>query len=461
MLQFEKKQAIEIWAPKVLAVSALGLSLVIFAIKWLAYAKGLGGPDLALYANALANTGPGRGVLFSAGQLSAYGFPSYLNDHFAPTLLLLVPAYKICPSPVLLLLIQSLCLPAAAYLLYKTARALNAGAIAGLLATTLYLFHPWSVAAAVDLPYGFHHDCLIPVLAFGVALSLVKNRPLWFLTLSLLLVGLKENLPYIYVLAGLGLAARKETRIFGVMALGSGLALALAALIFQTATGLPNRHVHELVSSLLHPARAGEVFSLLLRWIPILLFLPALLAPGLLCLALSEIFMLTRLWRLPGDWHSLPVLAVAALACALGLARAEAWMASDKARPWHKQAARGVALLLAVVTLAGGILNLQKPARDMVKARWRVDQARLEQALKQVPEDAALAVSNELLAHCANRKKLIWMTQWNRADFVLVNAPKDEPGMGTDMLKSGLKRAGLKMIYDDGQGLSLFGVPAR
>ncbi|MGQ0644578.1 MAG: DUF2079 domain-containing protein, partial [Elusimicrobiota bacterium] len=72
--------------------------------------------DLGIYANVLWNTGQGR---FFENSISRV---SYLGDHFAPLLLLLVPLLRLWENAAALLLFQSAALALAVPAVYGLAR---------------------------------------------------------------------------------------------------------------------------------------------------------------------------------------------------------------------------------------------------------------------------------------------------------------------------------------------------
>lgn len=152
--------------------------------------------DLGLFKEALWNTLHGR-VMHS----STVGY-SFLGEHFAPVLFLLVPLYALWPTSACLLVVQTLAVSVAAWPVYLLGRDLGLGRT---LATALAAAMLFSPPMHTALLYDFHMDLLgVPALA-GLALA-VHRRKYGLATVCLaLLVSVKEDM---FIPAGAVLAAR-------------------------------------------------------------------------------------------------------------------------------------------------------------------------------------------------------------------------------------------------------------
>ncbi len=152
--------------------------------------------DLGIFKEALWNTLHGR-VMHSP----TVGY-SFLGEHFAPVLFLLVPLYALWPSSACLLIVQTLAVSAAAWPVYLLGRDLKLGrALATALAAAMLFSPPMHTA----LLYDFHMDLLgVPALA-GLALAVHRRRYGLAALCLALLVSVKEDM---FIPGGAVLAAR-------------------------------------------------------------------------------------------------------------------------------------------------------------------------------------------------------------------------------------------------------------
>jgi len=152
--------------------------------------------DLGIFKEALWNTLHGR-VMHSP----TVGY-SFLGEHFAPVLFLLVPLYALWPTSACLLIVQTLAVSVAAWPVYLLGRNVGLGrALATALAAAMLFSPPMHTA----LLYDFHMDLLgVPALA-GLAWAVHSRRYGLAALFVALLVSVKEDM---FIPAGAVLGAR-------------------------------------------------------------------------------------------------------------------------------------------------------------------------------------------------------------------------------------------------------------
>jgi uncharacterized membrane protein len=122
----------------------------------------LWGGDFGDYVHLFSTTVHGTGFL-QQGKFRA-GLDSYWGAHFAVTLLGVLPAFALVPSPYTLLVAQSFALAASVPALWVLARRhLGDDRLAGLVVAS-YVLNPYLWSAWGN---GFYEQALLPVLVFG------------------------------------------------------------------------------------------------------------------------------------------------------------------------------------------------------------------------------------------------------------------------------------------------------
>lgn len=146
--------------------------------------------------------------------------PSYLGDHFAPLLLVLVPVYAVAQSPLTLLFLQSLALSLAAIPVFGLAKHFLNERLALFLAIA-FLLNPllWNIAA-----FEFHAIAFFPVLALCALYYFVKKDFLRFAAWALLVLLVREDASFLLVgLAFIALVERRKWYWFAVpLSVGMG-----------------------------------------------------------------------------------------------------------------------------------------------------------------------------------------------------------------------------------------------
>ncbi len=148
--------------------------------------------DFGIYDSILHLAATGRPLLrdFRGGTF----------DHFSPLTLLMAPLYRLCDSPVWLVLIQSAAMAGAAPLLYMIARRYFHRPEPALTVSAMYLLNPYFSRIAL---YDFHIECLFPLFFFGAFLAWSFHRQKVFMLLLTAVPLIKED--FIVPLCAVGL----------------------------------------------------------------------------------------------------------------------------------------------------------------------------------------------------------------------------------------------------------------
>jgi uncharacterized membrane protein len=122
--------------------------------------------DWAFYNNSFWNTNFHDLWLFSHDRFIQFGYRSYLNEHFAPLLLVIAALYHWLPRPEIMLLMLHGASPIlAAMFIYATAQHLMGDRRLSALIALSYALNPGILWPTISLIYGFQPDGYLPPLA--------------------------------------------------------------------------------------------------------------------------------------------------------------------------------------------------------------------------------------------------------------------------------------------------------
>jgi hypothetical protein len=423
----DPRQIRRLAGPAILCCLAVGAA-ALWMLKTATYGRGYYSIDLALYSNMFYNAAfKGRGF-FTENQLLSMGYDSFLNDHFEPSLAVLAGFYRLWPSPQFLLMIPCLAYALASLLIYQISKDAFKDAGWACLGALGYWLAPLQAWLALDIPHGFHPDCLIPPLAFASVLAWQRRRPWLFWPCLALLLGLRENMPL--DVAGTACACLILKKITASDAFKiSLLALAFysAAFIYGLATGRPV-HSFERALAVLHGSNLSSNWALLYDWRWLASFWPALAFPLSWIPALIDMAMVLAIGESGSNWHAFPGLAALSLGWIWGLTWAQArWPAM--APPLR----RALAAALALTLIFGAYKNIQifyTGLRTTLARPARYQLSEVESLKPLIPENAILCASTDLLPRFCDREKLCWIAQWQAADWIILNLPGRAVGPG-------------------------------
>jgi len=374
--------------------------------------------DLGIQENILWNTVHGD-ILYS----SLMG-GNYLGVHTSLVLLLIAPIYALAPSTETLLVLQAVALGMAALPLFLLSRKVLDNDWQGLLVATLWLSHP-AVAGANF--YDFHPIAFSPLFLFTAVHFWWLRRwtPFW-ISIALLL-SVKEELSIIVVLLGIvTLMSGNRRQGLQIVAVGAAAYVVLQHLVIPHFAG--GDHSYSWYYSDIIPSGEGPrglVTTVLLNPVfaiefilaqPKALYVFQLFAPLALlpfftargAVLISYGLAATLLASRPplhqiGFQYALTLLAlgfIGALVALLGFSRE------------GRRRALAAAVLLAVVTcfhygmiwprhhFVGGFSTIDFDYSERDRERYR----ELHELIEQIPPDAAVLASENLVPHVSQRR---------------------------------------------------------
>ncbi len=449
-------------SPQTVYLLTVGCALVMLTVSVRRHLAFESRADLALYAHGLWNTVHGR-----FHRSSLINDMSLFGNHFEPLQLALVPIYLVAPSPVTLLAVQAVTIALGAVPLYWIARR-HLAEYPGLwpLFPVAYLaFVPLRVANRFD----YHPSVLAPTL-FQFALYFMERRRWGIMVIFLMMAGLlKENLPAAGVTVGLYLAVTARKRVLGatIAALSAvwfyaGLAWIIPAFNPKGYGFLGNyavlgSSVGDLVSApFVAPGkiveslftRVGWKVSYIVELFGPLVFLPFWSPEGLFLGLpfLAQHLLATTTAQVSLRTHSsAEVVAFIFFGAIYGARRLVTWLPQTRWAPafWTSSPGRPASILVVALWSATFLFcqwsEVSYVSRYPLSARTDA----LNAALKLIPEGAAVAAPDRVLAHLTNRRHLyyfpaqehgFWSSQlpptsasWRDAEFVIVDEPRLKP----------------------------------
>jgi len=168
--------------------------------------------DLGIYAQALWNTLQGDFLRVTIRP----GNVTYLQHHFAPSMLLFVPLYAMYSDPVWLLILQSFIVSSGAWPIYRLAVGVSGREVVGVVFALVYLLFPALQAANL---YDFHEITIAAPLLIWTWYFARSHRWLWFAVTGVIAVGFREEAIIFMLGMGFILVMHKSTRKYGLIAL--------------------------------------------------------------------------------------------------------------------------------------------------------------------------------------------------------------------------------------------------
>lgn len=118
------------------------------------------------------------------------GALSHFAVHYSPVFYLLLPIYKLFPTPSTLLVMQTVAVFSGALVVFLICRRLRFSSLSALVAGTLYLLLP---SMANGLFYDFHENKFLPLFVLLVLYFALCERPLPMLLCAALVLSVKED----------------------------------------------------------------------------------------------------------------------------------------------------------------------------------------------------------------------------------------------------------------------------
>ena len=188
--------------PELLLVVAYSVTLsYLSALRYWSYTDAW---DLGGFAQAVWSTTQGRLLDYTVNSFFYVGFPgqmvhSFLGTHFSPFLFLLVPPYALVPSPVTLLVVQSIVVAMGILPIYWLANGLLTKRVALGLALA-YVVYPPMLGLALD---DFHPETFIPTLMLFAIYFAIEEKWLGAAISSALVMSVIEEGGYLVAALGI------------------------------------------------------------------------------------------------------------------------------------------------------------------------------------------------------------------------------------------------------------------
>ncbi len=197
-------------AQTVMTGFAVTVFLVYFVLGWWklgAFQYGLW--DFGIYDSMMHNMASGKGFM--------QDFRGGLYDHFSPVMVILLPLYRICDTPLHLVWFQSAAMAAGIPVMYFLAKKYLRGSFAALTPAILYVLNPYYSRLVL---FDFHSECMFPALFMAGFLARAYGKRKLALALWMSCIFIKED--FVIPLAGLGLffLVRGRERKEGAVLLG-------------------------------------------------------------------------------------------------------------------------------------------------------------------------------------------------------------------------------------------------
>lgn len=392
--------------------------------------------DLGFFDQVASNLSAGRGW---SSSFLGYDFR---GQHWEPVLLVWAQLYRLAPTPIWLLVIDSVALAVAPWAAWRLARcwlgAGHPGAVVAALATAL---SPLVLRAA---GFDYHSEALTPVLALLALEAACRRRWLAVVACCAVLMVLKED--GFLVVAGIGWIIFVVERRRGALLLSAAAIAGFVAVVgfympgvrhergtdllarygYLAAPGRPSGPFAIAAGMIAHPgtwighlggstALAGIAVALLpLALLPLFSgwSLLAPLPPLLLALLSSDHYQSAL--QLQYGIQAFPLL----LACALlGWRRVEAWGAPRVVRPGQRRLLTGAAIAVLVAAPALGV-RLADRVNDLHGlGRYGPVSALLDE----VPATAAVAASTGLVPHLSERPAISEFPDPSQPPWVVID----------------------------------------
>ncbi|GEM_PF-834933 len=412
-------------------------------------------PDLGIFDNVLWNTIHGRVLYSSVLQRN------FLGEHVAPVLLLLVPIYRIFPSPCTLLAVQAMALAIAAFPVFWIG-AEKLGRRPAYVLLVAYFVNRAILGAAF---FDFHEIALaVPLLSFALYYSEHRRDAAFLIALFAALLC-KEEVALIVGAFGVYLWMRRGWGRLPLVLMAVGILVFLIdyQIVLPMFRGRPAPYVDrysylgDTIPAIVHTMLRHPVFVIqhvlepakltyLLQLFGSVAFLPLLspiylvpVAPTLVRIVMSglppeysmdfhysaelipfvffsAVFGARRLSVLLGENMRRPSSAISRM-----LEHLAAWLPVERLRV---DRSFFVNALVIAVFVASGLLG-GNPLRYATRPAPMTDARAIAALAQRVPADARVAADDTLVPHFSRRSAITILPINNDADYVLMDFAGD------------------------------------
>lgn len=402
--------------PTLLFIPALiVLYAAIIAAKFALWRANVLMNDWAFFNNSLWNTDFHHYWLFSHDRFTQFGYQSYLNEHFAPLLLVIAALYHVVPRPeAMLLLLHGASPVLAAVFIYATAQHLMRDRRLSASIALSYAFNPGILWPTISLVYGFQPDSLLPPLAAAVGWALAAHRVGVYFVAFALALCVKENVPAYGFILGVCLFVFTQRRKQALITILASLVVFVVAWKGVSAiTGVQNRNVGvawRFINDLIHlrphfDYTRGEIIIGLAYSAA---FLPALFVWPFMVVIGPDLMLIGQVsYAKLVTWHVMLPVTVLGVGAVFGTARIletkiwPAWLDRRMPRPRQMRLYWTVVLIFSLVA---GPATIWTSYRRYIALRSPVDRAAVSQARALISPGAGVAVTSDLEQYFVRRR---------------------------------------------------------
>jgi uncharacterized membrane protein len=418
---------------RAVAYSATALYALVFALASAAWhlAFQTARFDLGNMTQVVWSTAHGR--FFQITTLSGIQM-SRIGVHADWFLALLAPLWRVWPSPVMLLVLQTLAVSSGAFPVFWLARKHLPSQRAAAHFTLAYLAYPATQWNAFTASGGFHAvSFALPLMLYAIWF-LDGDRLLPFALVGALAATTKEQMPLVIGCLGIWYGAKRRRPFVGGGIFATGLALtALNFFVFiphftpagvhpfrdryAAVGGTPGGVLHTLLTD------PGSVFSAVATWHK-LLYLVLLLAPFVGMCALAPALLVAAIPDLGLNLlSSKPEQTTVTFQYTAGIVPC-ILVASIFGAAKLKRHAERASLYVLAGTLSVAVVSplLFSPGKLSQAFSWNAEHKAKAQALSLIPADAVVSASNHLAAQLSARRRILVFPYVRESRWVIVDA---------------------------------------
>ncbi len=396
-------------------IGLVAVSAAVFSVKFALWNANVLTSDWSFYNNTFWNTNFNDLWLFNHDRYIRFGYPSYLNEHFAPLLLVIAALYHWVSHPeIMLLVLHGLSPVLTAIFIHATARHLLRDRRLAAIIALSYALNPGILWPTISLVYGFQPDSLLPPLVAVIGWALATNRVgVYFIAFALML-GIKENVPAYGVIFGGCLFLFTKRRWQAVTTIVVSLCVfILASKGVSAITGVQNRNIGvawRFIDDLMHLRSTFDY-----TWLQIGIglaystaFLPALFVWPFLAVIVPDLLLIGQVsYANTVTWHVMLPVTVLGVASVFGTARfldGRAWPS------WLDRPEQRTSLMyrywtaVLAVSLFAGPLTIYIAYDRYIALRTSVDQRAVVEAQAVIPPQAGVATTTDLEQYFTRRR---------------------------------------------------------
>jgi len=398
------------------------------------------GYDLSLYVQSLWNTLHGDFLRLTV----APGVRHFLSWYFTPSVVLLTPVYALWPSPVTLLIVQSVVVALGAWPVFRLAKEqVDAPWLAAGYAC-IYLVFPALLAANL---YDFHGITLTAPLLIWTWYLAQRRRWIAFGVVAAITAGFREEAALSLIMMALLLVADPTRRRAGIWTvIGSAIWFVLLVMIAvpmvratsvymdqisrfgylgsspaQVLTNLV-AHPQLVLNEMSRPEKIGYLLHLFapVGYLPV--FAPVMLLPVLPTLVMNLMAAYPPAYSPVLFQYNAPLPPFIVLAAAMGSGRLARWIGAHSAR---RRSLAHVGLLAFTLFMSAGYQLKLGYLPFSPTFHWPQITSHHQlglQIAESIPPDATVSAQNQLAPHVSNRRTVYIFPYVAEADYVFLDS---------------------------------------